>query len=131
MGKPSSGDEAAAMLAALSGRTHRVVSGIALGRIKESGSKRSLERVRVASAVTTVTFIELDRSQIEAYVASGEWRDKAGAYAVQGLAGFFVSRLRGEYSNVVGLPLNLFYRLLRDSGFDPLRRKWLHGGGEP
>jgi septum formation protein len=72
-----------------------------------------------------VTFIELEPAQIQAYLASGEWTDKAGAYGVQGLAGMFVSEVRGEYSNVVGLPLCLLARLFREAGFDLLLRQWL------
>jgi septum formation protein len=119
MGKPVSAEEAAEMLAVLSGRTHRVVSGVALVR---------KEAVKVASCVTHVTFSDLDKTQIDAYLASGEWRGKAGAYAIQGLAGLLVRGMRGEYSNVVGLPLHVVYRLFRELGFDLLRREWLAGG---
>lgn len=128
MGKPSSGAEAAAMIGELSGKTHQVVSGVALLRIGDSGQRRvgeAGEHLHVAAAVTDVTFLRLDPSQIEAYVASGEWTDKAGAYGVQGLAGLFVSEVRGEYSNVVGLPLCLLARLLQEAGFDLLRRQWI------
>jgi septum formation protein len=117
MGKPSTRAEAAAMIGELSGRTHQVVSGVALLRLGG--------QLRVATATTEVTFLSLAEAQIEAYVASGEWVDKAGAYAVQGLAGTFVSEVRGEYSNVVGLPLCLLAHLFRDSGFDLLRRQWI------
>ncbi len=81
--------------------------------------------LQVAAAVTQVTFAPLDEESIAAYVASGEWRGKAGAYAVQGLAGMFVTGICGEYSNVVGLPLCLLARLLRSLGFDLLRRSWV------
>ena len=117
MGKPASRDEAVAMITELSGRTHQVVSGVALQRIGAG--------VHVATATTDVTFIELEPAQIQAYLASGEWTDKAGAYGVQGLAGMFVSEVRGEYSNVVGLPLCLLARLFREAGFDLLLRQWL------
>lgn len=129
MGKPATAEEAAGMLALLSGRTHRVVSGVAL--VRRAGAPRSGggEEVRVASAATDVTFSVLDEAQIEAYVAGGEWRGKAGGYAVQGLAALFVSGLRGEYSNVVGLPLHLLYELFRELGFDLVRREWLSGRG--
>ncbi len=75
--------------------------------------------------LTDVTFLELDEARVDAYIASGEWTDKAGAYGVQGLAGMFVSEVRGEYSNVVGLPLCLLASLFREAGFDLLRRQWL------
>jgi septum formation protein len=147
MGKPSSRAEAADMIVALSGRTHQVVSGVALRRIVAEGEPaigggpagaqmpapdepgavgaEPNERLRVATATTDVTFLRLEEAQIEAYIVSGEWTDKAGAYGVQGLAGTFVSEIRGEYSNVVGLPLCLLGRLFRDAGFDLLRRQWL------
>lgn len=124
MGKPGSADGAAAMLAALSGRTHQVVSAVALLRRMDSGARGRPDEVRVASAVTDVTFVPLERAQIDAYVSSGEWKGKAGGYAIQGLAGLFVSEVRGEYSNVVGLPLCLLARLFRESGFDLIRREW-------
>ncbi|MCX7912902.1 MAG: Maf family protein, partial [Dehalococcoidales bacterium] len=107
LGKPGSAKEAAEMLARLSGRRHRVISGVALRRLPAGSLLTEELHLRVASAITGVTFLPLDREQIEAYVASGEWRDKAGGYAVQGLAALFVSEVHGEYSNVVGLPLCL------------------------
>ena len=128
MGKPSSRAEAAAMIAGLSGRTHQVVSGVALRRIGGAGEgpgRGAAEQLHVATATTDVTFLSLDAVQIEAYIASGEWTDKAGAYGVQGLAGMFVSEVRGEYSNVVGLPLCLLAHLFREAGFDLLRRQWI------
>lgn len=125
MGKPRSGAEAMEMLRALSGRTHRVVSGVALTRTAGAVVGEGREETRVASAVTRVTFARLEAAQIEAYVAGGEWRDKAGGYAVQGSAAVFVRGLRGEYSNVVGLPLYLLYSLFRELGFDVVRREWM------
>ncbi len=137
MGKPGSAGEAAQMLEALSGRTHQVVSGVALARtVRPSGMVDAfltvgrggsviLSEVLVEHAVTDVTFLALEAADVDAYIASGEWRGKAGAYAVQGLAGSFVSEIRGEYSNVVGLPLCLLARMFRESGFDLLRRTWL------
>jgi septum formation protein len=116
MGKPASPDEAKAMVSELSGRTHQVVSGVAL---------LAGERLHVATASTDVTFAVLDEPSIDAYIASGEWADKAGAYGIQGMAGMFVSEVRGEYSNVVGLPLCLLAGLFREAGFDLLRRQWL------
>jgi len=125
LGKPSCAKEATEMLTRLSGRRHQVVSGIALRRLPAEPSQVDAAEPTVASAVTEVTFAALDRDQIEAYVASGEWRDKAGGYAVQGLAALFVAEVRGEYSNVVGLPLCLVASLFRDKGFDLLRRCWV------
>ena len=128
MGKPSSATEAAAMLAALSGRTHEVVSGVALVRLAESGLPAAGRQAWVATAVTAVTFLPLSAARIEAYVASGEWKGKAGAYAIQGLAGLFAREVRGEYSNVVGLPLCLLAGLFEQAGFDLVRREWRKTG---
>lgn len=129
MGKPSSADDAAGMLGALSDRTHEVISGVALARTAGPSSVEGFEDIRVASAVTSVRFLPLELSQIAAYLACGEWKGKAGAYAIQGVAGLFVSEVRGEYSNVVGLPLCLLARLFRESGLDLVRREWRRTGG--
>jgi len=137
MGKPGSALEATGMLRALSGRDHQVVSGVALARtvgpsgpvgsapIPGRGGLPILSEILIEHAVTDVTFLPLDAGDIDAYVASGEWRGKAGAYAIQGLAGMFVSEVHGEYSNVVGLPLCLLSQMFRKAGFDLLRRTWL------
>ena len=125
MGKPSSAAEARAMIASLAGTTHRVVSGVALGRVGPGGGPLRQEAIRVATAVTEVTFLPLEETLIDAYIGSREWTDKAGAYGIQGLAATFVSEIRGEYSNVVGLPLCLLAGLFRESGFDLLLRQWL------
>jgi septum formation protein len=95
-GKP--GDEAAARetLAHLSGRTHEVVSGLALVRGGE---------VRAATEITQVTFRELDERTIDWYVATGEWEGRAGGYAIQGRGAVLVKRIEGDYLNVVGLPV--------------------------
>jgi septum formation protein len=132
MGKAASEKEAAGMLASLSGRTHQVVSGVALARTSRraprSGGAQKVSRfpeARVASAVTDVTFVALTEADIEAYVASGEWKGKAGAYAIQGLAGLYSPGIEGEYSNVVGLPLHLVAEMFRQFGFDLVRRTWV------
>ena len=96
-------EDARAMLAALSGRVHQVYTGVAVAR---DG------RIRDAVDVTAVTFSPLSSAEISAYVATGEPRDKAGAYAVQGRASRFIERLEGSYSSVVGLPVAVAYRLL-------------------
>jgi septum formation protein len=132
MGKAASADEAADMLHRLSGRTHQVVSGVALSRTRavspgagRAGAPTVLDEPRVGHAATDVTFLPLSDADIDAYIASGEWKGKAGSYAIQGIAAFFVSEVRGEYSNVVGLPLCLLARLFRESGFDLLLRRWI------
>lgn len=125
MGKPSSAVEARAMITSLAGATHEVVSGVALGRVNPAGEPLGQGAVRTATAVTEVTFLPLDETQIEAYIASREWVDKAGAYGIQGLAATFVSEIHGEYSNVVGLPLCLLAGVFREFGFDLLLRQWI------
>ncbi|MGH3115934.1 MAG: Maf family protein [Vicinamibacterales bacterium] len=107
LGKPLDDDDARAMLARLSGRTHDVLTGVAL-----------VWNGHLASAVETtrVGFAPMSHADVEWYVASGEPRGKAGAYAVQGLASRFVDRIEGSYSNVVGLPVATVWRLLRETG---------------
>ena len=100
LGKPESADDARTMLRALSGRSHSVMTAIA---IDGSTSLSMAEKSRVI--VTTVTFASLDDGAIEAYLETDEPWDKAGAYGIQGIAGAFVTRIEGSYSNVVGLPL--------------------------
>lgn len=106
LGKPTDDRDAAAMLARLSGRTHYVLTAIAIA----TSTQRTVRTVDVAR--TAVTFNLLPPHVIDWYVASGEPRDKAGAYAIQGLASRFVERLEGSYTNVVGLPVDLVYRHL-------------------
>ena len=105
LGKPGTADEARHMLGLLSGRTHRVITGVA---VCSSGDPR----VRSDRSTTHVTFKRLTRREIDWYVSSGDPFDKAGAYGIQSAAGLFVTGIRGSYSNVVGLPLDLAYRFL-------------------
>ncbi|PBB23299.1 septum formation inhibitor Maf [Mesorhizobium sp. WSM4312] len=109
-------DDAANCLGLLSGRSHRVYSGICL--ITPGG------KLRQRLVETRVRFKRLPREEIEAYVASGEWRGKAGGYAVQGLAGSFVVKLVGSYTNIVGLPLYETVALLSGEGFK-IHQSWL------
>jgi septum formation protein len=106
--KPIDDDDAVQMIEALSGRTHEVITGIAVFR-----EGRCLGARAVAS---DVVFRELDARSIRAYVATGEGRDKAGAYAVQGMGGGLVRSIRGSYHNVVGLPLAETIELLIETG---------------
>ena len=108
LGKPQSREDARRMLRLLSGREHEVVTALALD-VLPSGR----ETVRHTS--TRVTFLKLSDAEIEGYLDSGEPFDKAGAYALQGRAACFVSRIEGSYSNVVGLPISLLYEMLRES----------------
>lgn len=121
LGKPTDADEAKDMLTRLSGREHHVVTGVALLRIGGDCAPREL----VGASVTAVRFRHLAEAEIQAYLQSGEWQDKAGAYAIQGSASLLVEGIVGDHSNVVGLPLSLVGRLLREAGFDPVLRVWL------
>jgi septum formation protein len=114
LGKASDPFEARTRLRALSGRAHAVLSGVVLlgpasdaaGTVERSGVSRS-----------EVTFRALDQQAVDSYLSSGEWRDRAGAYAIQGLGSTLVERVEGDFSNVVGLPLRLLFELapeLRD-----------------
>ena len=103
-GKPVDAEDAVRMLRALSGRTHRVITGVALGM----GNKRLL-----ACSESKVTFAELTEHDALAYVASGEPMGKAGAYAVQGGAAAFIARISGSYSGIMGLPLFETAKLLK------------------
>lgn len=105
--KPVDDEDARRMLRLLSGRRHEVLTGICL-RWPEN-------RLMVDCESTQVTFSELSEAEIEEYVASGEPRDKAGAYGIQGRASKFVERIEGCYFNIVGLPVPLVYRHLRDA----------------
>jgi septum formation protein len=109
-GKPSGVDEAVRMLGELQGRTHRVVTAVAVAR-----SDAAALRERCVESL--VTLRPLEESEIRAYVESGEPLDKAGAYALQGSGGRFVLRVEGSRSNVIGLPLDETLALLRDAGF--------------
>jgi septum formation protein len=99
--KPADAGDARRMLEALSGRWHTVITGICL---------RHRRGAILDSESTQVHFVELERAEIDTYVASGEPMDKAGAYAIQGLASKFIDRIEGCYFNVMGLPLARVYR---------------------
>lgn len=109
MPKAHDEEQAKRILGFLSGRRHRVYGGITL--IDAEG------RAHSRLVVTAVSFKRLEEAEINAYIASGEWRDKAGAYAVQGRAGAFVRQINGSYSNVVGLSLFETASLLRGLGY--------------
>jgi septum formation protein len=113
LGKPGSQDEAAQMLASLSGRSHTVLTGVALDYAG---------MVRTTTSLTEVRFREISPDEAQSYWQSGEPLDKAGAYAVQGIAGIFVEELSGSYSGVVGLPVFETAALLADAGLEVLSR---------
>lgn len=110
-------EEASDCLRMLSGRSHRVFTGVTL--ITPSGARRH----RIVE--TRIRFKRLSNKEMEAYLASAEWRDKAGGYAIQGIAGSFVVKLVGSYSGVVGLPLNEVTQLLAGEGY-PVHFNWLN-----
>ena len=109
-GKPRDSAHARDMLAKLSGHTHSVLTGIFLLRLPGNATRAAVEN-------SAVTFAPLGEKEIDAYVTSGEPFGKAGAYAIQGLAGRFIPGIAGCYFNVVGLPLARLYALLRELGW--------------
>ncbi|MFT4078529.1 Maf-like protein [Rhodomicrobium sp.] len=117
IGKPDFLNEAAAALQTLSGRSHRVFTSVCL--ITDTGS------VKVRTVETRVRFKRLSAEELDSYLASGEWRGKAGSYAIQGIAGAFVQKIVGSYTNVVGLPLIEVVQLLTGEGF-PVYFNWLN-----
>ena len=122
MGKPENARQARGFLRMLSGNRHEVLSGIT---VHNAGTGLS----RSDCSVSTVHFARMSNDEIEAYVEGGEWADKAGAYAIQGRAAFFIRRIDGSYYNIVGLPVEKLYTLLRgftyfksDGNYLPVRR---------
>lgn len=112
-------DEAAMCLRLLSGRAHRVYTGLTLITPKGAARHRLVE--------SRVRFKKLSKDEFESYLASGEWRGKAGGYAIQGIAGSFVIKLIGSYSNVVGLPLYETSTLLLGEGY-ATHHNWINSG---
>jgi septum formation protein len=106
LNKPVDAADAIRMLRLLSGRTHQVITGVCL---VVNG------QLSVGSETTSVTMSEISENEIIDYVATGEPMDKAGAYAIQGIASRWIPRIEGDYSNVVGLPVSLVYRMLRQA----------------
>jgi septum formation protein len=121
--KPRFVEEAVAALQLLSGRSHRVLTALCLITPQD--------KVRLKLVDTRVRFKRLSKEEIEAYIASREWRGKAGGYAIQGLAGCFVQKINGSYTNVVGLPLTEVVNMLIGEGF-PIHFNWLKlGSSDP
>jgi septum formation protein len=112
MGKPGSPEIARTMLGRLSGKTHSVLTGIAVIRLPDGAIRSKVE-------TTTVRLAALSDREIDQYVATGDPLDKAGGYAIQGQAGRWVERIEGCYFNVVGLPLARLYRMLMELGWRP------------
>jgi len=123
LGKPRDMVDAGRMLRLLSGRAHAVITGVCVAGKTAAGGPGSVDGeaaegrdLQTASETTLVTMCELSDDEIRDYVATGEPMDKAGAYAIQGLASRWIPRIEGDYSNVVGLPVALVYRMLRERG---------------
>ena len=112
LGKPADANDAKRMLRLLSGREHTVMTAVCLA----GASGEGLPAIQVQVERTTVEFAPLTAAEIDWYVASGEPMDKAGAYAIQGLASRFAVRINGSYSNVVGLPVAVVYQLCTNAG---------------
>ena len=108
LGKPRDAADAARMLRLLSGRSHEVVTGVSLAFL-ETGNRK----LETCSERTKVIFGELDPEDIEAYIATREPMDKAGAYAIQGIASRWITKIEGDYANVVGLPVALVWKMLQ------------------
>ena len=106
LGKPGDEGQARALLEALSGRAHEVLTGVVLLDPRGAGATE-----RSGIARSTVTFRDLDAATMQLYIDSGEWRGRAGAYAIQGLGSILIDRLAGDFSNVVGLPVPLLLDL--------------------
>ena len=124
LGKPVNASDAARMLRLLSGRTHEVTTGVCLMGPRSTAqpetatsesSKHESALGDTRSETTRVTMSMFGDEEIQAYIATGEPMDKAGAYAIQGIASRWIPRIEGDYSNVVGLPVALVYKMLREN----------------
>lgn len=112
LGKPVDQDDAGRMLRLLSGKTHEVITGVCLAFPAPEPAEQSFHAFKTCSERTLVTMAPLSPREIDQYAGSDEPMDKAGAYAIQGMASRWVSRIEGDYFNVVGLPVSLVYRML-------------------
>ncbi len=122
LGKPADRADAERMLRLLSGKTHQVITGVCLAKMVSQAalpmkaSDKSFEFMHVRSELTRVTMSTPGDQELEAYLSTSEPMDKAGGYAIQGMASRWIPRIEGDYSNVVGLPVSLVCRMLRDHG---------------
>ena len=119
LGKPRNPSDAERMLRLISGRTHEVITAVCVMGSKgnaPANPKSDTALGDTRSETTLVTMNPMSDEEIRAYVASGEPMDKAGAYAIQGMASRWIPRIEGDYSNVVGLPVALVYRMLKEAG---------------
>jgi septum formation protein len=118
LGKPRDDEDAARMLRLLSGRTHAVITGVCVVEPVGGGQGSVAGKINISSETTLVTFCGMSDEEIREYVATGEPMDKAGAYAIQGMASRWIPRIEGDYSNVVGLPVALVYRMIGKQGLE-------------
>jgi septum formation protein len=109
-GKPLDRDDAQRMLTKLQGRKHEVITAVALYNGRE-------KTVDCRSVINIVSFASLSKEEIDWYLNTGEWQGVAGSYKIQGLAGCFVSGIKGSYSAIVGLPMHEFYVMLKENGY--------------
>ncbi|HXM67197.1 MAG TPA: Maf family protein [Candidatus Acidoferrum sp.] len=118
LGKPRDAADAVRMLRLLSGRTHKVITGVCLVTPSMASSESTSDgrEARTVSETTLVTMGKISDGEIRDYVATGEPMDKAGAYAIQGIASRWIDRIEGDYSNVVGVPVARVYAMLREQG---------------
>ena len=114
LGKPKGEKGAEEMLEELSGRTHQVYTGVTLIRLRKAENGSILQESRTFSEGTDVSFYPLTKEEIRSYIATGEPMDKAGAYGIQGKAAVFVKEIKGDYNNVVGLPIARLYQELKN-----------------
>jgi septum formation protein len=115
LGKPRDAADAARMLQMLSGKTHEVITGVCVMKPVAGGQRLGVCE-DVGSESTLVTMGSLSEDDIQAYIATGEPMDKSGGYAIQGIASRWIPRIEGDYSNAMGLPVSLVYRMLREAG---------------
>ncbi len=113
LGKPRDLQHASSMIKLLNGSTHNVISGICL-------INKNTNQEFSATVSTQVSFEKMTKTEIENYLKTGEWQDKAASYAIQGYGAFFVKEIKGDYFNVVGLPLNALYQLYKRAGLQIL-----------
>lgn len=116
LGKPKDEEDARQMLRMLQGQTHQVITGLALVNPWTGKVQKGYEKTLVEMAALTL-------QEIECYIKTGEPMDKAGGYGIQGLAGIFISRIEGCYFNVVGLPIHLLWKMLREFGVNVFEDK--------
>ena len=118
-GKAQNREEARQMLSTFQGKTHEVISAVALYKRNPPDSKKTDDTgtIDCRTNLSTVTFAVMTEAEIEWYLDTNEWQDAAGAYKIQSLASYFIESITGSYSSIVGLPLSDFYAMLKDNGY--------------